>query len=162
MSSTFYKIKWKSSNPLKDNINFENFNHTYELCIEFVPKQLTEKDCLISKYYPTHLIKYPININKESLIKDGYIIIKSDEFKQLLIKNDIQQFYITKTTYDTNDTNDSINIKKIKIQSNCSYNNCQILNDLPSYKKLYLNINTNCSGDNCNFATLSIKKKNNI
>ena len=123
------------------------------MCIEMIPKQLTEHDCIISKYNPVHILKYPININQEEVIKKGYIVLKSDEFKHLLNKNDIQNLYITKSTYESNDI---VNIKKIRIQSDCNQSNCDILQKLPDYKKLYLKLNTKCNGTDCKFATLSI------
>jgi len=155
--STFYKIKWESTSPIKNNLDYEDYNHTYELCMEFNKKNKTKQDLVISKYNPNYIVKYPININKKDNISKGKIIINSNDFKYTINKNDLIDVYITQTKYNKNG---SYNVQKIKINSQCLQNECNLVKELIHSKKLYLQLNTTCNENttNCNFASISTKK----
>ena len=155
MSLKYYKISWNTNEPIKDNINYENYNDSFELCIEFIKKQVSEQDCIYSKYDPKHLLKYPININRTEYLKDGKIYINSTEFNNLIKHYDISNFYILQSKYEKN----NINSKKIKINTDCINNECNLLKNIRQYKKLDLKINTNCNDNTkCDYAILSFNK----
>ena len=153
MKDLFYKIKWNSNNIIIDNINFEKFIHKYEFCIEYTKKKCSEEDCILSKYNPIIIIKYPININKKNKIKNGSILLNSNEFNKLLTTHNITNVYLTQSSYYSNN---EIKIKKIKINTNCMYNECNLFENLKKYKELNLKLDINCKNNksNCNFATL--------
>tara|TARA_B100001248_G_C27388670_1_gene461090 strand:- start:408 stop:896 length:489 start_codon:yes stop_codon:yes gene_type:complete len=154
----YYKIRWISTKPIKENIDFEKYNHKYELCMEFSKKYKNKNDIINSKYEPSYILKYPINIYKQDTISKGNIIINSNDFKYSITKNDMIDSYISETTYHNNGT---LKIKKIKINTTCIYNECNLLLNLTNFKKLYLKLDITCSSNNsiCNFATLSHDKK---
>jgi len=148
----FVQINWKSTNSIKNNINVENFYHKYEFCIELSKKKRTDKDMLLSKYFPVQTLKYPINVNKKDEISSGRIYLHKNDFKQILNNNDIVNMYITDTQHNNNNI---LNIKKIKISSNCVQNELNYINNLSNYSKLYLQLNTTCDNNTCNNATIS-------
>jgi len=154
MTKTFYKIKWKSDNPIIDNINSENFIHKYEFCIEYTNKNCSEEDCILSKYNPVIIIKYPININKKKNISNGHILLNSTEFNKMMISYNITNIYLTQVTHYSNN---ELKIKKIKINSTCMYTECNLFENITKYKELSMTLDINCKDNisNCNFATLS-------
>lgn len=154
--TTYYQIKWISTAPIKNDADYEEYNHTYELCMEFNKKNKSKQDLVIAKYNPNYIIKYPININKKDSISNGKIIINSSDFKYTITKNDLMDVYITQTKYNKNG---SYTVQKIKINSQCLQNECNLVNQLIHSKKLYLKLNTTCDNNetNCHFATISTK-----
>ena len=154
MNNLFFKINWESNNPIIDTINYENFTHKYQLCIEYYRKNKKENDFIYSKYNPILIIKYPININKKKNISNGQILINSTEFNRINKYYNLSNMYLTQTTYHSNNTQ---TIKKIKINTTCIYNECNLLKYITHYKQLSLKLNINCKNNtsNCDFAILS-------
>ncbi len=159
MNNSFYKIKWVSTQPIKDNLDYENFIHKYELCMEYTKKYKTKNDIILAKYNPKNIIKYPININKEDTLSNGTIAINTNDFKYTITKNDLIDSYITETTYYKNGIS---KVKKIKINTTCMYNECNLISNLINYKKLYLKLDISCTNkkNKCNFAIISTNKFN--
>ena len=50
--TTYYQIKWISTAPIKNDADYEEYNHTYELCMEFNKKNKSKQDLVIAKYNP--------------------------------------------------------------------------------------------------------------
>lgn len=157
MTKTFYKIKWNSDNPIIDNINSENYIPKYEFCIEYTKKNCSEEDCILSKYNPVIIIKYPININKKNNISNGNILINPIEFNKMMSSHHITNIYLTQSSYYSNN---ELKIKKIKINTTCMYTECNLFENIKKYKELNLKLDINCKNNisNCNIATLSIIK----
>lgn len=155
--NSYYQIKWISTSPIKNKIDYEKFNHTYELCMEFNKKYKTKLDLILAKYNPSYIIKYPINIDKKDIISKGMIAINPDDFKYSINKNDLVDVYITETTY-ANDG--SYTVKKIKINTQELHTECKLVHQLTKTKKLYLKLNTACINNitTCNFAVISTHK----
>ena len=120
------------------------------MCFNFEKKSTCKADFVNLKYNPNYILKYPININKDTKFKNGLLKINKLEFEKILIKYNLVNVYLSECTYNKNEEL----IKKININTNCNINICNIFSKLSNYNNIKFRIDSNCNGKNCNKISL--------